>query len=111
MRLDVIASDDMGPDIEEGSMAHPPQLRAEAVDITRMPVRGWRNLRVGAPAVVVDPGHDAMIAVFEAYVGCIDLPCRCERLIQQFPAFLVPESLGIVGGDRREQRERCLRPD
>jgi hypothetical protein len=96
----------MGPDIEEGAVAHPPQLPGKAVDIAGMPVRGLRYLRIGAPAVVVDPGDDAMVAVFKADIGRIDLPRRGQRLIEQFPALLLLERLGVFGSDRSQQLER-----
>ena len=71
-----------------------------------MPVRVCWNCGVGAPPVVVDSGHHSVIAVFEAYIGRVNLLCRRERLIKQLPALLVPECLRVVGGDRRQQSER-----
>src|SRR5215470_17717318 len=97
--LDIVTADHMRPCIEERAIADPSRGARKAVDVAGMPVRRRWNLRVGPPAVVVDAGHDAVIAVLEADIGRIDLPRRGERLVEQISALFLFESVRVLCGD------------
>ena len=78
----------------------------KTVDVAGMPVGRRRDQGIGAPAVVVDPGHDAVVAVFEAHIGGIDLRGCGQRPIKKLPARLGAEEIGIGSGGGRQKPER-----
>jgi len=74
-----------------------------------VPVRCRRNPRIGAPAILVDAGHDPMIAILEADVDGVDMRGRCQRAVQQITALLGAEIAGIGGRHFGEKAERAFR--
>ena len=99
-RRRAVLGDVVRPHVEEGAMTAPIfRADGEIVDVARVPVGVLRNLRIGALAIVVDPGDDAMVAVLEADIGGVDLVRRCQNPIERVAAVLGSE-VGRLGRRR-----------
>ena len=77
------------------------------VDIAGMPVgrRGYQ--RIGASAIVVDPGYDAVVTVLKAYISGIDLWGCCQRSIKKLAARLRAKETWITSGSGQEPECTC----
>ena len=101
-------SDHVGPNIEKCAVSRALLAGRKVVDVTGMPVRSCGYQGIGAPAIVINPRDDTMVAVLEAHVSGIDLPSGGQRLEKKVPALLCSKESGISGGRRGEEPE-CAR--
>ena len=62
--------------------------------------------RIGASAIVVDPGHDAVVTVLEAHIGGIDLRGCGQRSIKKLAARLGAKETWITSGGGGQKPER-----
>jgi hypothetical protein len=61
----IVLADDVGAAIEKRAVSRAILSGGEIVDVTGMPARSGRSLRIGVSAIIIDPRDDTMVAVFE----------------------------------------------
>ena len=105
-RRSTVSANDAWPNVEKSSMPAAIFAGGKIVDVAGMPVCGRGDQRIGASTVVIDPGHDAVVTVFEAHISGIDLRGRCQRSIEEIPALLSAKETGIIscGGCKKPER-------
>ena len=92
---DIVLAYQMRPYVEEFAMTDSRERRGERIDVAGVPVRGSRNTGVASPAVFVNAGDDAMIAILEAGIDGVNMRSRGQGAIQQVVALIGTKILRI----------------